>query len=144
MNKTLRTCGKVGTPFGALLGLLLIAIFHKEEPVLPLSALATDLPQALQMNFEVAATEATREKGLRGHAPLKDDEGMMLVFEKPQIVCLWNKGVSFPIDVAILDNDQHILGHVSMQANSERKVCSPVETKYILEAKLGTFDKYEE
>jgi uncharacterized membrane protein (UPF0127 family) len=142
MKQLLTLCRQLALPL-LIISSVIAVILHKESPISPATLTGT-LPEATRMRFEIASTPAAREKGLQGHAPLKDNEGMMLVFEQPQIVCLWNKGVPFPIDVAVLDNEQHILGHTSMEANSEKKVCSPVETKYVLEAKLGTFDKYKE
>ena len=48
---------------------------------------------------EVADTALAREKGLAGHEPLAENEGMLFVFETPTPRTFWMKGVDFPIDI---------------------------------------------
>lgn len=47
---------------------------------------------------EVADTAQKRNKGLGGRQSLASDEGMLFVFDKPDIYSFWMKGLNFPLD----------------------------------------------
>jgi len=48
---------------------------------------------------ETVADEASRARGLAGHAPLGINEGMLFRFDEPGIYPFWMKGMTFPIDI---------------------------------------------
>ena len=126
---------------------MLEMVFYNEAPVQTSGVLRGDVDVTSKhksLHLEIADTPELRLKGLRGHPPLEDGEGLILVFDQPEKVCLWNKGVLFPVSVAILDENKHMIAQGSMNADSEKKVCSPVATRYVIEAKLGVFDKFKE
>jgi uncharacterized membrane protein (UPF0127 family) len=47
----------------------------------------------------VADTEATRERGLSGHAPLAPDEGMWFVFARADRYAFWMPRMLFDLDI---------------------------------------------
>lgn len=51
------------------------------------------------VRVEVAATPSTRERGLSGHRPLADDEGMLFVFDHAERYAFWMKDMLFSIDI---------------------------------------------
>lgn len=54
---------------------------------------------------EIADTPAARAQGLSGRAGLNSDQGMLFIFEEPDLHKFWMKGVSFPLDfIWIRDN----------------------------------------
>jgi uncharacterized membrane protein (UPF0127 family) len=53
----------------------------------------------VRLAVEVADTDATREKGLGGHAPLAAREGMWFVFPAASRQAFWMKDMAFPIDI---------------------------------------------
>ncbi len=53
----------------------------------------------LRVAVTVAATPATREKGLSGREGLGPDEGMLFIFEKLDTYAFWMKDMRFPIDI---------------------------------------------
>ncbi len=53
----------------------------------------------LRVNVSVAATDATRERGLSGRFGLASDEGMYFLFQKPDQYAFWMKEMRFPIDI---------------------------------------------
>jgi len=59
--------------------------------------------------LEVADTREEREAGLSGRA-LKQDEGMLFVFEKPCRPAFWMKGVLEPLDIIWIDDENKIIG----------------------------------
>ena len=50
-------------------------------------------------NVELALSPEERRQGLSGHKPLKDKEGMLFVFEKPDTYGFWMKDMLFPLDI---------------------------------------------
>src|SRR5438094_9545272 len=52
---------------------------------------------------EVARTDAEREKGLGGHAPLGQYDGMLFIFDQPAPYAFWMKGMTFPLDMLWID-----------------------------------------
>lgn len=60
-------------------------------------------------NVEIAKSIRELSKGLAGHAPLLDDQGMLFVFSWRGTQNFWMKGMEFPIDI-IWIKDGQILG----------------------------------
>lgn len=53
----------------------------------------------VRVQVTVADTHATREKGLSGHAPLAEDEGMLFIFDQEDRYAFWMKDMRFAIDI---------------------------------------------
>ncbi|MGB9707015.1 MAG: DUF192 domain-containing protein [Microgenomates group bacterium] len=54
---------------------------------------------------EIAKTPQQKERGLSGRDFLPENQGMIFVFEKPDFLGFWMKGMKFPLDfVWIKDN----------------------------------------
>lgn len=51
------------------------------------------------IKVEVAADEKSRVKGLSGRDNLSKDEGLLMIFEKPDKYGIWMKDMKFPIDI---------------------------------------------
>ncbi len=60
----------------------------------------------INVRVSVAATEATRERGLSGRESLKADEGMLFVFGGTDTYAFWMKDMRFPIDILWIRNGQ--------------------------------------
>jgi len=57
------------------------------------------------VEVELARTEAEQTQGLSNHAPLKDNQGMLFVFNELTPRTFWMKNMNFPIDIIwIKDN----------------------------------------
>ncbi len=67
---------------------------------------------------EVVSTPTKLERGLSGHLPLKDYEGMLFIFPKPDIYRFWMKEMLFPIDIIWIDENWHII-HVEKSLKPE-------------------------
>lgn len=61
--------------------------------------------------FEVtlAITEEEKEKGLQGKSELKDNEGMLFVFDEPQTVGFWMKDTKIPLDIVFINDDSEVV-----------------------------------
>jgi len=61
-----------------------------------------------EIRAEVVDNEASRMKGLSGRESLALNEGMLFVFEKPDIYPFWMKEMKFSIDIIWLKNNKII------------------------------------
>lgn len=50
-------------------------------------------------SVEVAQTPAQQTRGLSGHAPLGEREGMLFVFPQKSVTGFWMKDMLFPLDI---------------------------------------------
>jgi uncharacterized protein len=57
------------------------------------------LGEGIRVSVEVARTPAARARGLSGHAPLGEDEGMLFLFDEADRYGFWMKDMLFPIDI---------------------------------------------
>lgn len=58
-----------------------------------------EIGDGIRVAVTVAATVATREKGLSGSDGLAPGEGMLFVFDEPGEYRFWMKDMKFPIDI---------------------------------------------
>lgn len=113
--------------------------------VLPAGAAASELPKipleirGHKILTEVAATEATRAKGLMNRFSLAPDQGMIFVFPGPQGVAMWMRNTYIPLSVAFIDGEGRILNIADMQPKSEQLHASAGLAVYALEMRQGWF-----
>lgn len=93
---------------------------------------------------EVADTEASRERGLSGHAPLNDSEGMLFVFDTDARWGIWMKDMSFPLDIVWADAGGRIV-HIERDVSPDtypRIFAPPVPARYVVELPAGSVAKH--
>lgn len=91
---------------------------------------------------EVADTNKLLEKGLSGHGPLKDNEGMLFVFKTPDKYGFWMKEMLFPLDIIWVSQDFKIV-HIekSLLPETYPKIFYPTSSAlYVLEVSAGEAD----
>ncbi|MGI0069973.1 MAG: DUF192 domain-containing protein [Nitrosopumilaceae archaeon] len=101
------------------------------------------------LSIEIADTPATMEKGLMFHAPLSFNQGMLFVFNPPQIAAMWMKNMQFPIDMIWFDGNGTIL-HAEKSlppCTGPDSSCAVYDgnsqqTSYVLEVASGFVDHY--
>ncbi|HEY4508905.1 MAG TPA: DUF192 domain-containing protein [Candidatus Paceibacterota bacterium] len=94
-------------------------------------------------SIEVARTNSERAKGLSGHLPLLDDQGMLFVFPKPDKYGFWMKDMNFSIDIIWIDANFKIV-HIenSLPPETYPKVFYPeTPALYVLEVSNGEVEK---
>lgn len=134
------TVKRSGFWFVVVVGLLaLIAIFNRPQP-----APKCDLNLAGNkcISLEVVNTPANREQGLSARESIGKNDGMLFVFEQPQLACMWMKDMKFAIDMVWLNDDQKI----TKIENDVRPATFPAvfcadTTKYVLELAPGVAAK---
>ena len=117
----------------ALLILLLAAPARAELPVVELAA------GMHRIRAELADTFTTRMQGLMHRTALAPNAGMLFVFERSDIHCMWMKNTLIPLSVAFLDEGGAILNIADMQPHSEQSHCSAKPARYALEMNRGWF-----
>ena len=102
------------------------------------------------IKVDLALTQEEQEQGLSGRSSLRDNEGMLFIFDHPGIYPFWMKEMNFPIDIIWIVPDEMgtegDLRVVYIQKNatpdSYPKTFSPnVNAKYVLEVVSGFSDK---
>jgi len=90
---------------------------------------------------EIADTPQERARGLMYKTSLKENEGMLFVFDKPGIYGFWMKNTLIPLDIIWLDKSKEV---VFIKENAQpclKENCSVFKNqkpaKYILEINAG-------
>lgn len=60
-------------------------------------------------NVSLAVTEEEKEKGLQGRKELSRDEGMLFVYDEPQMVSFWMKDTEIPLDIIFIDDELEVI-----------------------------------
>ena len=99
------------------------------------------------IKVDLALTGAEQAQGLSGRTALKDDAGMLFVFNKAGIYPFWMKDMNFSIDIIWIGEDMRII-YIKKFAKPEDypatygpDVLTSVGTKYVLEVVSGFSDK---
>lgn len=93
------------------------------------------------LKCEVADSDFERQKGLMGRNTLKDNEGMLFVFEQEGFYSLWMKNMKIPLDIIWISEDKKVVdittNALPCQASCESLI--PAEAvKFALEVNSGS------
>lgn len=90
---------------------------------------------------EVAATGASRSRGLMFRKELAANHGMLFVFEQPNVQCFWMRNTFLALSIAFVLDDGTITNIADMAPLTENSHCSTVPVRYTLEMEQGWFAK---
>lgn len=98
--------------------------------------------------LEVARTFDEKTKGLSGRTSIAHDNGMLFVFNKPDIYDFWMKGMKFPLDIIWIYNNKIVTIADNLQPTAETNILKiprfksvlPADT--VLEIPAGLSNKY--
>ena len=90
---------------------------------------------------EVAQTHREHSTGLMYRRTMGVNEGMLFIYEKPQVRCYWMRNTLIPLTVAFIDQDGTIVNLKDMQPLDERSHCSIKPVRYALEMNQGWFEQ---
>jgi len=88
---------------------------------------------------EVASTEDTRRIGLMQRQSLPDNNGMLFVFEMPDLQCFWMRNTLLPLSIAFIADDGAIVNIADMAPQTDDAHCSARPVRYALEMAQGWF-----
>ena len=95
------------------------------------------------IKVDLALTPKTQEQGLSGRTELKENEGMLFVFNKPSQYSFWMKDMNFPIDIIWLGEDLRIV-YIEKEAKPEsypNAFTPDQKAKFVLEVMSGFSEK---
>lgn len=61
------------------------------------------------VNLDIALTDKQKHDGLSIKSSMKENEGMLFIFDEPTRQSFWMKGMKFPIDIIWLDENLSIV-----------------------------------
>jgi len=105
----------------------------------------TELPRVLlqagmyQIQAQVASTPEQRAIGLMNRPDMPQHEGMLFVFDQPQVQCFWMKNTLMPLTAAFIADDGSIVNLADMKPQTTDAHCSDKPVRYVLEMKQGWF-----
>lgn len=120
---------------------------------LPLAAGAQSGPQAPLpttqlaagihiIRAEVANTEATRRDGLMFRKELAGNDGMLFVFDQPDVQCFWMRNTLLPLSIAFIADDGTIVNIEDMAPQTDDAHCSKKPVRYALEMAQGWYESH--
>jgi uncharacterized membrane protein (UPF0127 family) len=137
-----------GIPMKKMLPLLLSVFFA----LLPLHAAPKpqlDLPKATltlgtnSLNAQIAADDASRERGLMSRTNLGADEAMVFVFPQPRSVNFWMKDTPIPLSIAYAGRSGMIYELHDMKPFDETPIPSASSAVvYAIEVPQGWFHQH--
>jgi uncharacterized membrane protein (UPF0127 family) len=93
--------------------------------------------------IEVVSTLEDRNTGLMHRKSLPDDGGMIFVWDRKKIQCMWMKNTLIPLSVAYIEDTGEIIDIYDMVPLSMKSVCSKKPVLYALEVNKDWFKKNE-
>ncbi len=90
---------------------------------------------------EVAATDASRARGLMFRQALLPNHGMLFVFDRKAVHCMWMRNTLIPLSVAFIEDDGSIVNIHDMQPHDERSHCAQQPVRFALEMAQGWFEQ---
>ena len=94
-----------------------------------------------RIEAEVAATDATRQRGLMFREKMPANHGMLFVFPESRLECMWMKNTLLPLSVAFFDGKGVIMNIEEMAPQTLNNHCSSGPIRFALEMNAGWFSQ---
>lgn len=95
------------------------------------------------IDIEIADDPAQRQQGLMFRKSMRDEEGMLFLFDRPAPQSFWMKNTYIPLDILYLDENRKITTiHPSTTPLSEVGMPSDGNAQYVLEVNGGWCQRY--
>lgn len=94
--------------------------------------------------IEIVRTSEEFARGLSGHAPLAENEGMLFLFDQPDRYSFWMPDMRFAIDIIWIGSDWRIvdISH-NVTPESYPEVFTPsAPAQYVLEVPADSAERY--
>ena len=121
-----------------LLSIVILVFFNTEA----LASKEVNIEKLLS-HMEIADNYSKRKKGLMYRENIEEDFGMLFIWDKEEIQCMWMKNTSIPLSIAFIKEEGVILDIYNLYPFSTLSVCSSDKVKYALEVNRGWFKENE-
>lgn len=117
-----------------------VAFFALSAPGRTQSLPSTQLTAGIHLiTAELATTDATRARGLMFRQGLPANHGMLFIFDRREVHCMWMRNTLIPLSVAFIEDDGTIVNIEDMQPHDESRHCAKQPVRYALEMTRGWF-----
>ncbi|OZI22737.1 DUF192 domain-containing protein [Bordetella genomosp. 7] len=106
------------------------------QPPLPVAKLTAGIHV---IQAELADTEESRRIGLMHRQSLPDNNGMLFVFDSPDLQCFWMRNTPLPLSIAFIADDGVIVNIADMAPQTDDAHCSARPVRYALEMAQGWY-----
>jgi|GEM_PF-1559384 len=99
----------------------------------------------ISLTVKVAYSKERQEKGLMNITSLKDNEGMIFVYDYSSYLSFWMKNTLIPLSIAFVEPEGRIAKIYNMKVEGNKQdrdfpvYQSPTMVRYAIEAPLGWF-----
>lgn len=104
------------------------------------------LPDGFKITAELAVTDEQRQQGLMYRQGMKEDQGMLFIFEVEDFYSFWMKNMLFSLDLLWLDSNRqivHIEENIPPCASDPCPSYEPARpARYVLELVSGSVKKH--
>lgn len=88
-------------------------------------AIITDVSGKIhRITIEIARTPEEHQYGLMGRTHLKQDHGMLFMFDAEKVRSFWMKNTLIPLDIIFIDHNQKIVGIIESAEPQSLKLLS--------------------
>ena len=94
-----------------------------------------------RFSIEVADEQRERAAGLMFRQTMRDDHGMLFVFEETRPVGFWMKNTPMPLDLVFIGEDGEVRSVLPGEPFSEASISPNVPVRFVLELKRGIAQK---
>ncbi|MBI5496977.1 MAG: DUF192 domain-containing protein [Deltaproteobacteria bacterium] len=92
----------------------------------------------LPVRVEVAENDRQRTHGLMFKEKLADDEGMVFLFDRTEVLNFWMRNTPLPLDMIFLGDDRRVVGvYENATPFSEARMSVGKPSRYVLEVNAG-------
>lgn len=88
--------------------------------------------KTFEYDVDIAYSEEERIKGLQDTDKLDENKGLLFIYDNPQTVRFWNKGVKYDISIIFISEKEEVISIYQAKANDET-IVEEDNVKYVLE-----------
>lgn len=146
---SLRERVRVGGRSGSILRLVMLGVFMvgcTKRPETISLVLLSPTTQRVELAVEMADTPEERSRGLMFREELPEGQGMLFVFDKPQMLRFWMKNTRIPLDILFFGEWGNIVSASTMEPCASDPCptySSAAEARYALEVPAGFIERYD-
>ena len=94
------------------------------------------------IHAEVADNDSARMRGLMFRTELPVNHGMLFVFDRPDLQCMWMRNTLIALAVAFVDDDGTVVNIEEMKPQTDESHCARHPVRYALEMSAQWFSRH--